>query len=470
MSLSFRLNLLIAVLFVLVLLIGTVLVILNARKAVSQEMESSANLALQFLTALTITHNIESQPDLQSALIANLSKLDRIRHLNMVLIGPDQQSMLPVVQGDGSTRAHAPAWFTHLVAPAPMEYRRKLSGPDQSYTEIAIRPDPVDEIGEAWSESRVVLSLLFLFAALAVGLIFITLSRALKPIDRILDVLNVIERGDYRARLPQFNLPELSRIAQRINHMAQTLEQEQQQNRELTKRTLGIQEEERRRLAHELHDELGQSITAIKAVAVAIGQHKDVTGTPVKENAKSIVSICDHVYATVRNMMNRLRPVVLDVLGLVTALHRAVDGWNAYHDDVTCRLLIQGRLNSLSDEINISLYRIVQECLTNVAKHANASRVDVDIQLSHSERRAGKPCVLLEIKDNGIGFNSHQTRRGLGLLGMRERVNSLNGEVRIDARPHAGVAIHISIPVESREDLTEFTDGKSEGMRAPTAG
>lgn len=444
MSLSFRLNLYISLLFVLVLLFGTWLVIANARKAVAQEIEASANLVLQLVTAVTISTETPDRANLQAALIRNLSELDDVRHLNVALVGSDVSPSTPPERDDSLTDARAPVWFAHLVSPAPIEYRRRLTGPDVPYAEIVIRPDPSDEISEAWQESRVVLGLLVLFAALAMGLVYLIISRALKPVDQILDALTIIEGGDFSARLPEFQLPELGRLARQFNHMAEVLETQRRENRELTKRSLAIQESERRHLARELHDELGQSISAIKAVAVSIGRNPEVADSPLRANTESIISICNHIYEVVRVMMNRLRPTVLDELGLQTALERTIDDWNAHHDTVFCRLSTTAGLEPLGEETRIGVYRMVQECLTNVARHAKASKVDVRLEITNTEPSR----LVLRVSDDGIGFDPQQVSGGLGLLGIRERAEALGGEAQINTAPNAGVEVAVSIPLD----------------------
>src|SRR5699024_1951842 len=146
-------------------------------------------------------------------------------------------------------------------------------------------------------------------------------------------------------------------------------------NRRLTLRALSIQEEERRYVARELHDELGQSISAIKALAALIRQRTDKTTSSVHESAESIGDIADRTHHVIRSMVRQLRPSTLDELGLVTALQHMVDDWNSRYPDTFCSLQAQSAMPTLSDEVKVNVYRIVQECLTNVAKHAAANIV-----------------------------------------------------------------------------------------------
>jgi two-component system sensor histidine kinase UhpB len=312
---------------------------------------------------------------------------------------------------------------------------------------IVIEADPADEIDEAWKEARTVLGLLLAFCLLSNGLVYVTLGRSLKPIDAILRALDDIERGDFKSRLPSIGLPELDVISAKFNHMAEVLERSRAQNRLLAQKSLAIQEQERRYLAHELHDELGQSISAIKALAVSIDQRAN--GAPeIAQSAQTIAATSQHIYDVVRGMMRRLRPVILDELGLVPALHNIVDEWNDRHQESFCRFDADGDLQRLSDELMITVYRIAQEALTNVAKHAHAS--EVRITLGRAVRAMSSPREVIEMKivDNGMGFDASITQVGLGLLGMRERTESLNGQFEIETARGRGVAITLILPIE----------------------
>lgn len=445
MSLTLRLSISVIGPCLLVLVVGTALIIGNARQAVSRETEASAALLLQLVTAVTTSGEKPTREELYRALAASLGELDDVRHLSIDIVGSGGPVLPPPDQDEAVAGADAPAWFSRLVVPPPREFRRRLSGPGLSQAEIAIRADARDEVSEAWQESRLALGLLVLFAGLVAALVFLTVRRALVPVDRVLTALGVVERGDYGVRLPPFDLPEMRRLAEGFNHMAEVLEAQQRDNRELTKRSLSIQESERRHLARELHDELGQSISAIKAISISIARQPGA-GARVRDGAESIVAVCNRIYDTVRAMMSRLRPAVVDELGLRLGLERTVDDWNTHHEDAFCRLTA-GDLDDLGEDVQIGVYRIVQECLTNVAKHARASTVDVKVDVAEAGP-AGR-LLSLQVHDDGQGFDPGTTPAGLGLGGVRERVASLEGEMDIVAAPGRGVEIRIRIPLHA---------------------
>ena len=447
MSLRFRLSLLITLLFIAVLCAGSLYAITNARKTITEEIQSAALLTSNMLAASISAIRSSGDPGLFDDLLAELGKLETTRHLQIIIsldhgIG-SARPLLPATSLDSD----APGWFINLVKPPVMEFKRVITSIGVSGTEIIIRADPSAEITEAWLETRNFLMLLLLFTALANLLIFVILGRDLAPIEAILSGLERIERGDYQLRLPKFNSVEFSRISSRFNHLAAVLLYNREENRRLSRRSLEIQEEERRRLAQELHDELGQSLTAIKAIATTMEQTEDETGQTVVERTRIIKTIADDMYGVARGMIRELRPAVLDELGLVPALQQLVDDWNSTHADTFCHLDIKGDCSAIAAAVKINMYRIIQESLTNVARHAAAKNVYISLE----NRQPGDDGLVLEIKDDGKGFDLSTTRKGMGLSGIRERVDSMGGEYQLVTDTNRGVTITIISPVQPVE-------------------
>jgi two-component system sensor histidine kinase UhpB len=475
MSLRVRLNLLITIMFVTILVLGALLVIHNARGAVAEETQSTARLALQLLEVAYASASPGGEDVLRARLREQMPEVEGARHLQVALIEGDRE--LPLAEVEPASRAGVPQWFARLVEPTATELRRSLAGPAGAHAEIVVRADPGDEIAESWDDTRPLLLLVLGVSIVANGLLYVVIGRWLRPVERIVAAMDGIEQGDYRARLPPFELPELANVASKFNHMAEVLERSREQNRHLAQQTLAIQEGERRALAHELHDELGQSISAINAVAVSIGQaSRDDAGGSAAAGAATIAEISNHLYSVVRGMMRRLRPVLLDEFGLVRALEELVDGWNERHADSFCKLGTRGRLDDLGDAVNISVYRIVQECLTNVSKHARATAVVIDVERyldelgraeTHADgkernggdehedlneradggQRSSEGALRLTVEDDGQGFVPGEASAGLGLLGMRERVEALDGKFDLATGLGRGVRIMIVVPI-----------------------
>ena len=268
-----------------------------------------------------------------------------------------------------------------------------------------------------------------------------------------------VEAGNYSVSVPTKPDDEVGRTASAFNSMVtkvfertrQLIKEEKKtqqllaENRQLTRASLEVQEEERKHLARELHDELGQCLTAIQADAELIKDIAREDDAKIKTSAEAIMDVSSHVYDVVHSMMHRLRPSILDNLGLIEALKDEIDAWNRRNMDVHCHFIHDGELSGLGERTNISIYRIIQECLTNIIKHANAKHVN--IKLNSSEDK-----LHLTIDDDGVGMDTNTSRNlGLGLIGMRERIQALDGTFSYKTSPDDGFSILIYIPLRTCE-------------------
>jgi two-component system, NarL family, sensor histidine kinase UhpB len=224
---------------------------------------------------------------------------------------------------------------------------------------------------------------------------------------------------------------------------AQEAEKELEQNRQLTQLIQTRLEEERRSIARELHDELGQCVTAIKTIGAAIANRTHPAAPEIHRSAQTIVEVASHIYDVVHGIIRQLRPSALDNLGLQEAVEDMVNAWRERHPEVACALRLTGELSDLGEATNITAYRLIQECLTNVSRHADATHAEIEV------RREGA-LVQLSVSDNGKGLGDGKEGESarFGLMGIRERVQALRGEFRIESRPGQGLKVSASIPVQ----------------------
>lgn len=213
------------------------------------------------------------------------------------------------------------------------------------------------------------------------------------------------------------------------------------ENRALAQHARQAQEDERRRMAREIHDEIGQYLTAIRLSAAMLPGERDST---VAEQAARISGHAEHIQLTVRDLLHQLRPVALDEYGLVDALRCLVEMWREQNPEVVCALELGVDDSALDDRVSITVYRLVQEALTNVARHAGAHHVWLDMALA---ALGGKPCLEVTIRDDGVGFTQLPQRPCFGLVGMRERVEGVGGRFEIRSAFDAGVTIFAVIPL-----------------------
>lgn len=212
------------------------------------------------------------------------------------------------------------------------------------------------------------------------------------------------------------------------------------QNHALLQRVLEVQEIERKRIAQDLHDELGQYLNAIKAQATSLIVDK-TSSADTLHTAQRIVETADHGYHAARQMMHSLRPVALDELGLSAALEHLVDTWRDMQPlespNTHFQINILNDIDQLHENINIGIFRVVQEALTNIEKHAQASHVAINIKCVKNE-------IILNINDNGVGFDTKQKNKGYGLIGMVERAESLGGSLIVDSNL-SGTSLTVTI-------------------------
>jgi glucose-6-phosphate-specific signal transduction histidine kinase len=230
-------------------------------------------------------------------------------------------------------------------------------------------------------------------------------------------------------------------------------EMQLQQNKRLTQLIQEKLEEERKSIARELHDEMGQNVTAIKTIATAIANRDLDEKSITRQNALTIVEVTSRIYDMVHSIIRELRPSALDHLGLEDALTELCDRYRKSNPDLTVKLDLTGGLNCYDEYVNITIYRVVQECLTNAAKHAAASSIKVSVVAELEASDLAR--ILIRVQDDGLGIdvNLSESRR-FGLLGMRERVQAFNGDIKIDSSRGSGTLI--------TADMTVFLKGRNE--------
>ncbi|MES2626768.1 MAG: sensor histidine kinase [Pseudomonadota bacterium] len=437
MSLRTRLSLISSLLFLIGISLGVSFQIINARVRVAQEMESVATLSYQLLSA--VLRSVDDSPeDSRDKIISSLHSIVEVRHLDISVRKSEDVSKL------GFARVHdvqAPAWFVYLVQTDSVEIVKPLENPANEV--LVIRTNPADEIAEVWVETKSFIVTLLLVLLPLNGLLFVTVGAWLKPVKGIVAGLESVEKGDFTGKLPKASLPELKVIVEKLNHLTKVLRNSKAENDRLVHQSLQIQERERQHLVRELHDEMGQSVSAIKAIAFSIAERTRAIDEASAKGAVKIGSIASTMSGHVRNMMHRLRPPILDELGLIAALQHMTDAWKENHRDTYISFRVAEEFGSLAASQQIYVYRIIQEALTNVAKHARADRVDVELTYD------GRYEIL--ITDNGRGFVVNKRRKGIGMTGIRERAQALNGYCNITSDPNNGVRISINFPGLGKE-------------------
>ncbi|MGZ4960798.1 MAG: histidine kinase [Methylomonas sp.] len=329
-------------------------------------------------------------------------------------------------------------WFFNSGEPSvqPVAANGRIHG------SLTVTPNPALEVTEAWNKTLELMALSTVTVFTVCLLVYLSITRALRPAQIIVSGLGAMSAGHLAGRLPEFELNEWQRIASAINQLACNLQQSQEERQKLTIKLINLQEQERRELARELHDEFGQCLAAINAVAASIKQSAAQQCPELTVEADRIGRTAMHMLDIVRNMLGRLRPAEFDELGLAASLNSLVAGWNARGAGKTCHHLnITGDCARLTEPLAMAMFRIAQESLTNIAKHAQASNVGISLTITEEE-------AILTVKDDGIAKTlPFEGVTGIGLLGIRERVLALQGRMNLAIDLPHGLILQTRLPI-----------------------
>jgi signal transduction histidine kinase len=346
-----------------------------------------------------------------------------------------------------------PAWFgtfyQSLFNPG-LEVRQSVNFNAIKYGTVLVSLNVQMEIARAWNNLRAVIGVLTVTIIALCILMFVTINRMLRPAHRIVSGLEQMREGDLDLRLPEFDIAEWKRTSQAINALAGSQQQTLAENQRLAFKLMNVQEEEHRYISRELHDEFGQCLAGINAVTTSIAQTAKKDCPALLEEISSISHITAHMMTALRNLLTRLRPADVDELGLTTSLNQLVRSWNQRSGDQTnYRIAIEGDIDGLPEPLPVNIYRIVQECLTNIAKHAQAGQAVISLSYLN-------PATLnLVIQDDGIAeTTTFEHTMGMGLLGIHERVTALGGSAKLQTQHQGGLIVTILLPVvQNQKDL-----------------
>lgn len=447
LSLHTRISLVLTGLAASLVLVLAGLWLQEARIGIHEEIEAASRVSVQWLTALTAEMQTVPPAALSQRILGIVKPLGRIRANALEVFTADGRLLYrspPPTYKAGRT---VPGWFAKLLAPA-FKPRTLAVGSLQ----LVLTPDSSRSLLDAWDDLQVMSGWALLLLA---GLFVATrhaLDRALRPLAQVMQALDRTGLGHFDTRLPVFATPELGRISRAFNGMADRLIAAVNDNvrleteREVDAHLQGRLEAERGSIARELHDELAQGITAVRALAGAIAQ-RTTEQAALHSHAQSIVAVTGEMQNGVRGILQRLRPAPSH--GLAATLERILAAWQLQHEEITLSHHLELGEQVVSDEVAQATIRIVQEGLTNIVRHARASQVQ--LRITH---QAGE--LQISLADNGLGCTgqpSPQAGSGLGLSGMAERVTLLGGQLKLDNRRNQGFSLlarlpdHLPLPV-----------------------
>ena len=430
MSLQVRLLGSIAALLLLSLLCGGTLLLLHARSVAEIEVRTA------FLGAeTTVRDTLKSDVQHTVTLRQVVASFEGQRHVRAALIN---ESGKVIVRSEIAPLADpAPAWFTRLMMPPPMTSRIAIALPRYPCV-VQLTSDPRSEIAEVWDHVRDAFVTMLLFCGATMLAVFLAVGYALRFFRRFRTGLMAVAEGDYAARLDAAGPPEFADLGRGFNHMAARLAAYAQSNLRLQQQVQNLQEEERASIARDLHDEVGPYLFAIQVDAGAVAKSPDPGARALGSEIRNAVL---HIQRHVKEILRQLRPVNSLDFGLEVAIADLTAFWSRRHPDIRFERAVTAGL-SLDRKSEDTVYRIVQESLSNAVRHGRPQRVRIIIA-------DDKDQLSVCVEDDGGGLKAQTQDSGLGqigLVGMEERVRALDGHFSVEALPEGGLRVRALLP------------------------
>lgn len=445
MSLRLQINLIITILLGLFASLVIWLDIDNTRRGVHEEVLGANVVAAQLLSRVNWVYGYGGLPGMTDF----LTQVGRVRANEITLYDEQNKLLYRSPPPTYKVGREAPQWYTSLVS-SPLT-PKEITLPKGR---IVLQADPSRATLDGWDDLRPMLWMVLAGFVLANLMVYALIGRVLKPLRLLVDGLGQVAQGAYETRLPALSGHEGHQISTAFNGMAQSVQDSAQarqqaqeatqalaENRELTQTIQARIEVERGAIARELHDEMGQQVTAIKSVGLAIARKAMGQDAMIEQSARLVMDCADKIYEGVHRLISKLRPLALDRFGLKDALQDLVDDWRLLHTDVILHLTTSGNLDGLNEEVTTAVYRIVQEAVNNALRHANASRIDVKVH-------AIIDFLQLDVLDNGNGVIEKFLAPGhYGVLGIKERAQALEGFFELEKLEPTGIRVGVKLPI-----------------------
>lgn len=446
MTLRLKINLIVAALTLLFAAGVVALQLRHMRESVSEEVVAANRVAAQLLNRTALRYAAQGAPAMQ----AFLEGVGRVRSNEITLLDGDGAELYRSPPSPYKSGRDAPDWFESLIAPPPSVQAIEFPG-----GKMVVRSNASRAVLDAWDNLLQLVAVSALLLLLVSALVFWQVGRAVRPFGLIVDALNRMQGGRFDAALPALPGREAATIGAAFNRMVGELqthieterravraETQLSDSRELSRWVDQHVEQERHLIARELHDELGQSVTAMRSMALSIAQRLATSDPACAQAARVIAEESSRLYDAMHGIIPRLTPLVLDSFGLAEALGDLAERTRRSHPGVAVELQIDLADAALPNETALALYRAAQEGITNALAHGEARRITLSVAA-----RGGR--VELELRDDGRGLPPEGARRSghYGLRWLNERVQSLAGSVQLEsAQPH-GASLRVSVPL-----------------------
>jgi two-component system sensor histidine kinase UhpB len=429
------------------LVIGSIVTYWHSAYKIEVEMAAAVSV-VESAVAESLAH-IPDAKDPRTDLSRIVAAFDGDRHVRIKWLDNEGQ----VIQQSriGLPASPAPDWLHSLLSDPRPTRTFDVAQNGQSLGRILIAPDTANEISEVWENIQLKFAIIGGFCTITFVMIYLTLSRALRPLDNLSAALVRVGEGDYEAHVIEAGPEELANIYKKFNGMAAKLAEAERQNRRLNEQLLTVQEEERTEIARDLHDEIGPFLFAVDVDAQTIPPLlARGAGDDVAICAAAIRQSVGHMQTHLRSVLNRLRPAMMLDLGLAHAADHLAAFWRARRPNIEFDVDIEQE--SFGSSLDQVAFRVLQEGTSNAVRHGDPSRVKI------STRRTGNGWLKVSVIDDGQGLTG-KGQRGFGIPGMRERVAMIGGRLSIENnRGKPGVALVAELPTEREARLPQAAD------------
>ena len=451
MSLRLKINLIVGVLTLVFVAVLTTLQFRSLRESIHEEVASANRVALQMLNR-TVWRYAAQGPQ---AMLSFLEGMGRVRSNDITLIDEAGTELYRSPPSPYKAGREAPDWFDALLAPAPSINSIKFPG-----GRLEVKANASRAVLDAW-DGAVLLGSVAAVLLLAVNaLVFWLVGRTVRPFGQIVEALGQLQAGRFDVALPALRGTEAAAMGTAFNRMVGVLQQnieterragraerELSDSRELTRWMDHHIEQERRMIARELHDELGQSVTAMRSMALSIAQRVAALDPQAETAARLIADESSRLYDAMHGIIPRLTPLVLDNFGLCEALNDLAERTRRSHTELTLTLQADLAHARLPADVALALYRAAQEGITNALRHGQARQLWLTVQ----GQAAG---VRLTLTDDGRGLPPDWAERTghYGLRWLTERVETLGGSLRLATAEPRGVRLDVHIPLAAQAE------------------
>jgi two-component system, NarL family, sensor histidine kinase UhpB len=439
MTIQRRLALSFSLVLVLSLAIGLGLTYSHVLSKVRTETQAALNVGADSARhSLDVPGPVADPAEVLRGIVADF---DGDRHLRARVEAPDGAVLAqsrPLAPDEA-----APGWFYDLVHAAPERLELPLPPALAGVGRLILQTDSHNEVAEAWSDTRLTLTILAFFFAMVLVLAFATVKAGLAPLREIGQALNRIGSGDYSTRLAAPVAAELEPLRDGFNRMASRLEEMGHQNRALNEQILNLQEEERAELARDLHDDVAPFLFSVGADAAMIRQflakgESDAVGP----RAEAIAEAVRHMQHHLKDVLRRLAPGALLDLGLPGAIDNLVAFWRSRQPGIAFEIEVAG--DPIDPPLDAVAFRVVQESFSNAIRHGAPTTIEVTIDADDEQ-------ATIVVEDDGKGFSGPAPTFGFGLTGMQERVRAVGGTLRVANRASGrGARVEARLPIRQR--------------------